>query len=112
MTAPAYIFVGDQGQVLASIDEPAAEELAYAAVGMVIIIRVADWHFYGTGETWIPIASGKLDRSELDGEVTPPWHVAAPDFEPPAAISGGIADAFVESISTSPKGGAKPDDVR
>lgn len=38
MTALAYIYVGDQGRVFASTDEPTDEDLTYAGVGMVTII--------------------------------------------------------------------------
>ena len=88
MTAAAYIYVGDQGRVFASMDEPTDEDLAYAEVGMVTIIRLADCHFYGTGRAWTAIAKGKLGQASMEGELTPPFHVAASEFDPAAPASG------------------------
>lgn len=84
MTVPGYIYVSDQGRVFASRDEPTDEDLAYAQVGMVTIIRLADCHFYGTSRIWTLIAKGKLGQVSVEGELTPPFHVAASDFEPTA----------------------------
>lgn len=105
MTAPAYIYVGDQGRVFASTDEPTDEDLAYADVGMVTIVRLADYHFYGTGRTWTSIASGKLGQASVEGELTPPFHVAAAEFDPAAPVSGETSEVIEEAISRPPRGG-------
>ncbi len=105
MTAPAYIYVGDQGRVFASMDEPTDEDLAYAEVGMVTIVRLADYHFYGIGRTWMSIASGKLGQASVEGKLTPPFHVAAAESNSAAPTSGETSEMIEEAISTPLHGG-------
>lgn len=65
---PRYVFVTDQSRTLFSTLKPTAEDFAYAEVGMVIIVRIADAHYFGRAKKWLPIPSGQLGRAEVDGE--------------------------------------------
>jgi hypothetical protein len=112
MTTPAYIYVSDQGRVFASTHEPTEEDLAYAKVGMVVIIRLADYYFYGTGKTWASIASGRLGRAKIEGQLTQPFHGTVSDFEPPDHVHDEIVELFEQQISTPPNGGSNPADAR
>ncbi len=83
MPASPYIFVTDQGRVFSVADEPTAEDFAYAAVGMVTILRLADAHYYGRDGRWYPIPPGQLGKAEVNGEESPPYHALLSDFAEP-----------------------------
>jgi hypothetical protein len=74
-----YIFVTDQSRVFFTQTAPTPEDLAYAEVGMVVIVRVADAHYYGRECDWLPVPAGRLGCAELDGEETPLFH-SLPDL--------------------------------
>jgi hypothetical protein len=50
-----YVFIGDQGRVFSSVDEPTADDLDYAAVGMLTIVSLRDLRYYGRESRWLPI---------------------------------------------------------
>ena len=79
MPFPRYVFLDDQGRVFSSHDDPTAEDFAYAAVGMVTIVRVADFHCYGSKKKWLPIPAGELVTAELDEHENPPFHTERND---------------------------------
>jgi hypothetical protein len=80
MPAGPYIFVSDQGRVFSVADAPTAEDFAFAAVGMVTIVRLADAHYYGRDRRWRPIPPGQLGSAEFEGEESPPYHALSSDF--------------------------------
>jgi len=81
MPSLRYIFIGDQGQVFSSSDEPTTEDFAYAAVGMMTIISIADARYYGLGKRWLPIQSGRLGTANIDGKETPSFHAPESFFQ-------------------------------
>lgn len=81
MSAPRFIFVSDQGRVFSSHDEPTTDDFAYAVVGMVTIIRLADFHSYGSKQGWFPIPAGELTRANIENDSSPPFHAAPPEHE-------------------------------
>jgi hypothetical protein len=40
-------YIGDQGRVFSSVDEPRPEDLDFAAVGMLTIVRLGELCYYG-----------------------------------------------------------------
>jgi|SRR5581483_10305194 len=79
MTKPRYVFVNDQGDVFTTSNEPTAGDFGYAEVGMLIIVRLADCHFYGRTGQWQRIADGRLTTVEIDGEISPAFHAMRPE---------------------------------
>jgi hypothetical protein len=71
---PRYVFVTDQSRIFFTALEPTSEDFAYAEVGMVIIVRIADAHYFGTEKKWLPIPAGQLGHAEVDGEETGEFH--------------------------------------
>ncbi len=65
-------------------DEPTKEDLARAAVGVSVILRLADLHRDGGEEVWQPIPSSERAAVEIDGvncglsHAEPEQHTAAP----------------------------------
>ena len=55
MNSPRYLFVSDQGRVFSHAEAPTKRDLAYAGVGMLTIIRLADYHYYDRGKKWLPV---------------------------------------------------------
>ncbi len=60
--AARYVFVWDQGRVFHSFDEPTADDLEYAAVGMLTIVSLRDLRFYGRECRWLPIEGRTSDQ--------------------------------------------------
>lgn len=83
MPQPRYVYLNDQGQVFSSDDDPTPEDFAYAAVGMVTIIRVADFHCYGSEKRWLPISEGELGAAEIDDQEATPLHTTVSQTLPP-----------------------------
>lgn len=85
MALVRYVFIGDQGRVFRSSDEPTPEDLAYAAMGMVIIVRQTDCCYYGPECKWQPIPDRELGSAEVDCEDTASSHPIAnnPAYPPP-----------------------------
>ena len=50
-----YVFIGDQGRVFSSVDEPTADDLDYASVGMLTIVSLRDLRYYAREGRWMPI---------------------------------------------------------
>ena len=94
MQAIRYIYISDQGRVFGSTGDPTEEDFAYAAVGMKIIVRLADAHYYGVDGKWRRISNGRLGAAEIDGEETPPFHTAAVDFDVPRTDRGNSFPSF------------------
>jgi hypothetical protein len=84
MNRPHYIFIGDQGRIFYSANEPTPEDFEFAAVGMVIIVRLADCAYYGREKDWRPIVEGVLGCADLEDESTVPFHSVEADFRTPA----------------------------
>lgn len=80
MTLPRYLFFTDQGQVFSVAVEPTKEDFAFAEIGMRIIVRVADNHFFGRAGKWLPVPAGELGESEIEGEDHGPFHGPGGDF--------------------------------
>lgn len=74
MPAARYVFVSDQGHVFSSADEPTAEDLEYAAVGMRMILSLIDGRYYGREKRWLPIPAGRLTSVVIDGKRSLPVH--------------------------------------
>ncbi len=74
MSAARYLYIGDQGCVFSSADEPTAEDLEYAAVGMRTILRLDELRYYGRERQWLPIPAGRLASADIDGERSKPFH--------------------------------------
>ena len=60
-----YVFIGDQGQVFSSFDEPTADDLDYAAVGMLTIVSLRDLRYYGRQNRWLPIPRRMDDGGQM-----------------------------------------------
>ncbi len=89
-----YVFISDQGRVFGTTDDPTREDFAYATVGMVTIVRLADGHYYGTEGKWRPISRGQLGTADVEGEETLPFHEPAADGEPdPNSLSSRAGDS-------------------
>lgn len=78
-----YIYISDQGRVFSSEDEPTLEDLEYAHVGMLTILRLADHCSYQTDGKWRAIQPGERVRAELEGQQTEEFHNDANDSETP-----------------------------
>jgi hypothetical protein len=59
-----YVFIGDQGRVFSSFDEPTADDLEYCAVGMLTVVSLRDLRYYGRECRWLPIE----ERAEVGDE--------------------------------------------
>ncbi len=81
MFSSRFMFISDQGRVCSSLDEPTDEDFAYAAVGMVTILSLADGRYYGIEQKWLPIPPGRLGTAEVDDETTRPFHAPESYFE-------------------------------
>ncbi|MDB6095573.1 MAG: hypothetical protein JWM32_3135 [Verrucomicrobia bacterium] len=60
MQTPRFILVGDQGRMFSAHDALTNADFAYASVGMFLIIRTDDFHFYGRDRRWKPIPNRPL----------------------------------------------------
>lgn len=60
-----------------SHDDPTTEDFANAAVGILILVRLADLSCYGTDETWRTIPPGQLANAEIGDDRSPPFHCTA-----------------------------------
>ena len=97
MNSARYVFVNDQGRVFGSYDDPTEEDFAYAAVGMVVIVRLADCCYYGRERAWRPVVKAMLDRAEIEGAGSPQFHV--PCDEPGLEFEGIADDASVNTLN-------------
>jgi len=83
METPRYIFVdsGNNSGIDAAFQttaKPTPGDLERADVGLVVIIRLADFHFYGPAKRWLPLARGVVlvppaecsDRSPMHFHLT------------------------------------------
>jgi hypothetical protein len=71
---PRYLYIDCEGRFSCwSSDEPTAEDLSGADVGLVAIVRLADCRMYRWGE-WTAIPEATLKRVPLEGELAPPAH--------------------------------------
>ncbi len=71
MSAARFVYIGDQGRVFSSVDEPTAEDLDFAAVGMLTIVSLRELRYYGREQQWLPIRSGRLTSREDDRNSLP-----------------------------------------
>lgn len=72
--APRFLFVDDQGGVFSSYDDPTVEDFAFAAVGMLTIIRLADLHSYSGKQRWQAIPISRLTTVTLGNDPGLPFH--------------------------------------
>lgn len=78
-----YIYISDQGRIFSSEDEPTLEDLEYARVGMLTILRLADNCSYQTDGKWRAVQPGKRVRAEVEGQQTAEFHSDASNPETP-----------------------------
>lgn len=71
MTPARYIFVTDQGRVFYSETEPTPEDYEFAAVGMVVIVRLLDCAYFGREKEWQSPGKGRMGCVDLSEETTP-----------------------------------------
>ncbi len=90
MSSARYIFVGDQGHVFKSSDHPTAEDFAYAAVGMVTIVRLSDCWYYGREQKWQPIPEGEQGTAGVDEKLASALHASPRDFTFRIAVRNGL----------------------
>lgn len=102
LNLPRYVFVTDQSRVFFTALEPTPEDFAYAEVGMVIIVRIADAHYFGTQKEWMPIPAGQLGHAEVDGEETGAFHGLPELFAEPASHAAFSRYAHIRSPSGLP----------
>lgn len=90
MSIYRYVFVNDQGAVFGSSDDPTEEDFAYAEVGMVTILRLADDCYFGREGTWRAIPCGQLEKADIDDGTATPFHAPAASLA--EAMQGRFAD--------------------
>ena len=84
MSPPRYVFVfGDLDRAFTTTDEPTPEDLAHAAAGTEVIIRLADVHFFGRAGKWLPVEKGTLGTAEVEERITAPFHAPSGYFADP-----------------------------
>lgn len=112
MPVARYIYVNDQGRVFCSEDDPTAEDFAYAEVGMVTILRLADTHYYRRDGKWWPVTRGKLASSEIDGISTEKFHSDPAVRDTPVASKTALPNSRPRKISGRSWTGPKPANAR
>ncbi len=77
MTEICYLFFRDDGVVFGTSEIPTPEDLDHAKVGIVTIIRTADYYHFGRDGCWRPTQCGKLVVAEMEDGPSEPFHVPA-----------------------------------